>query len=321
MDRAELRALAHRLSLCGSPRNVFIATNAINYSTGEEYTATGQLWHCGAKICPNCIARFSAINRRKLRRAIDSVKLQKGERWYFPTFTIVNLGRPLVETRHIVNEVWSRFRKRLLCVSSIRGGSKSEEFTLTPNGYHYHLHCLLVSQYLHYDEVQRVWTECFENYCQENKIKYDIKTPSNNLRVHFEKITNMETLPFELCKYITKSDSWHKMRNADLTEVCMVQRWWRMFELFGCMSAKEVAIAEGDQDPGTGRAIVHTRSFTDGSEPSLAEFWRKRIWQISLPDYLAELNMQFEETIAFRREQISARWPETRVFDAQELSI
>jgi hypothetical protein len=319
MDRAELTALAARLKLCGQPRNTFVATNAINFTTGEEYTASGNLWHCGSKMCPNCIARFSATNRRKLQRAIERVKLRKGEKWYFPTFTILNFGRSLVETRHIVNQVWSRFRKRSLCVSSIRGGCKSEEFTLTKNGYHYHLHCLFISKYLHYQEVRRVWTECFTNYCDENNINYNIDTADGLLIVRFEPITKLENLPFELCKYITKSDSWSKMRQTDLTEVCLVQRWWRMFELFGAMAPREEQTDQTEPSDESPKSIVHTRSLTDGVSSSHSEFWRTRLLKISLAEYLAELEMQFAETIAFRREQLQRRWPETRIFTGEEL--
>lgn len=301
--------------------NAFIATCAINFDTGEEYTANGNLWYCGSRMCPNCIAKFSATNRRKLLRSLKAVKLQRGEKWYFPTFTLPNFGRSLVDTRHIMNEVWSRFRKRSLCVSSIRGGCKSEEFTLTKIGYHYHLHCLFISKYLHFQEVRRVWTECFTNYCDEEKIPYEINTSDGLLIVRFEPITDFERLPFEICKYITKSDSWSNMPAEHLTEICLVRRWWRMFELFGCMAQRETEAEQTTDESDAERAIVHTSSLTDGSSPTHTEFWRDRLDKISLADYLTELQVQYADTIAFRRAQITRRWPETRIFTAHELAL
>lgn len=321
IDRLEILALAHRIELCSRPANQLIALNASNRETGDNYNAIAQGWQCGSKLCPNCLARFAAKNRFKLRRAIGDIQLRSGERWNFGTFTVPNPRRSLKETRTLVNYAWSLFRKRLLCVSLIRGGAKSEEFTLTTTGYHYHLHVLFVSKWFSYQELRRTWTECIKSACEQLNIPLQINTKDGLAIVNIKPVTKLDQVANEVCKYITKSDSWTKMRVSDLAEVALVRRWWRMFELIGDMSADEQSKRSRDTQDRVEKTILDTRSLSDGASPSVSEAWRIKFDKMSFENFIAWTNEQFWKTLHFRREQITRRWPEATVFDAQEFGI
>lgn len=321
LDRLELLALAHRIHLCSKPENMFVAFNAHNMETDEHYDATGTHWSCGSKLCPNCLAKFAAKNRYKIRRAINSIKLRHGERWNFATFTIVNPRISLVATRQLVNHAWSLFRKRLLCVSLIRGGAKSEEFTLTTNGYHYHLHVLFVSKWFSYQEMRRTWTECVASAFHEAQIPLVVNNKDGLLSVVVKPVSNLDNVANEVCKYITKSDSWTKMPVEHLAEVGLIRRWHRMFELLGDMSARETSKSDNTlQDIGS-ETILDTRTLSDGASPSHSESWRIKFAELSFEDYIRHVNEQFWRTISFRKEQIARRWPTARLFDATELQL
>jgi hypothetical protein len=308
LDRREVAALAHRVELCGSRRNQFIATDATNFDTGELFDATGTFWSCGSKLCSGCIADFSRNNRRKLRRALKVQTLKKGERYYFTTFTLPNTNRSIERCRYLMNEVWSRFRKRLLCVSSIRGGCKSEEFTLTKNGIHYHHHHIWKSSYISYQEVRRAWTECAQGVFADENEKLEINTSDGLLIVNVKPVHDLNSLVFELCKYITKSDSWKKLRPRDLAEVALIRRWPRMFELYGSFAPRETHPTVPDAEGVSDSPIVHTSSLTDGSASHEIESWRVAAIKMDPATYRGFLEMQFEEQKGFRFRQLLDKW-------------
>lgn len=296
--RKELTALAHRLELCNSDENQWLAPNTPSSFTKGSFTPVGRLWRCNSKLCPDCVAKKAAENRRSLRTAIAAQKKRLGHRYYFATFTIPNPGLSLLETRSIVDRAWTLFRKRSLCVSLIRGGAKSEEFTVTPNGFHYHLHVLWHSKFLHFNSVRAVWTDCVEQAFTDHE-RRDLFTVNNSdkmLQVVIKPVEPNERCVQELSKYITKSNSWKKLREKDLYEIAMIRRWCRMFEVFG--SFREAL-----------PPIVHTPSLSDGgSEPSQPTHWRDRA-NSDLEFYLWRLETEFDKATANNAAEIQRRYP------------
>lgn len=297
-DREELQALTERLTICSSPENHFIATDALNETTGELYEANGTLWNCGSKLCPSCLSKQAARNRRKLRNALDRQTLDRGERYYFVTFTIPNPRLPILRTRDLVNRAWTLFRKRKLCVSLVKGGCKSEEFTLTANGYHYHLHGIFLSKFLLYNEVRRTWTECVETAFAEANQPFTVNTKDGLLLVKLQPVKDRERAIQEVCKYITKSDSWQKMRVGDLVDLALIRRWARMFELFGSFANR-----------GTREAILDTTDLSDGEASPENVYWRDFVQDFGLPAYKERLSEEVAKVWANRRRQIVRRWP------------
>ena len=316
-DRVEIEALILRLKECSDKENHFIARDAFNPETGEAYDAVGNFWSCGSKLCPTCIAVQSRRNRKKLREALQKQKLATGERYYFGTFTIKNPNASLLQTREIVDRSWQLFRKRKLCVDLIRGGSKSEEFTLTKNGYHYHLHTIFRSKFLLFNEVRRVWTECVEKAFEESGRTLTVDTADKKLFVKLIPINDLNGAIFEVCKYITKSDSWAKMRGEDLLEIALIRRWHRMFEMFGSFANRKER-EQRNEDLEKNESIVHTRNLSDGFASPENEYWRDVIVRIGLEAYRDRLLSEIVRTREARAKQILLRWPTASIEIASE---
>lgn len=317
----EIFALARRIEACGHKSNVFIASGVPSQFADNTYDTIGTFWQCGSKLCPSCLARHAQRNRRKLRDALSQQTPRKGERLYFATFTVTNFGGSLTVTRDIVNHAWSMFRKRQLCVSLIRGGSKSEEFTVTANGFHYHLHCLFLSQWLLFQEVRRIWTECVTTAFAEAGVPLEINTSDGMLIVKIKPVTSRERSIQEVCKYVTKSDSWRKMPVTDLAEIALVRRWHRMFELFGSFAPRECHTVADTSSTAPRQRIVHTVDITDGSDRPISSYWRDKLAYHGKEWFLEHLKYQLEASQRNLRYDFERMYPNVTLATAEELGI
>ena len=320
-----LIALAGRIALCNHADNIWIVKDAYADPNRPPSDAVGRFWRCESKLCPSCLARQSKLTRNKLRFALNSQQLQRDERYSFVTFTIPNPAISLLETRAIVDRAWCLFRKRSWCVASVRGGCKSEEFTLTKIGFHYHLHCIFLTKWFLYNTLRREWTECVEkayieaglekewkNYLKRRLEQWQefykddpikLAQPDIMLNVKIKPTTAGERSIQEVCKYVTKCDSWSKMRRSDLIEVALVARWCRMFELFGCFALRNT------QDAKRSLPIVHTESLTDG-EPSIkSKTWRETVAENDPEYYLYVLEDKINRQRQHAYRQIQDRFP------------
>jgi hypothetical protein len=309
--RRQLRALAGRIQLCNDPSNTLVIKDA--YSDFDRPPTDGleRAWRCNSKLCPSCLARQALLTRRKLREAISHQKLKRNERYTFATFTIPNPSLPLLETRSIVQYAWSLFRKRSLCVSLIRGGVKSEEFTTTPNGFHYHLHLLMISKWFLFDELRRTWTDCVIASFKEHERPFTIPTRDGMLYCVFKEVLPTERTIHELCKYVTKCDSWTKIRKRDLVEIALIRRWNRMFELFGSFAKRELPV------PRSVPPIVHTKSLTDGSASPRSDYWRNVVEQIDPEIYLIQLEDRMEHFRNAKFKDLRIRFPDKTITTLQ----
>jgi hypothetical protein len=198
-------------------------------------------------------------------------------------------------------------------VSLIRGGAKSEEFTVTANGFHYHLHCLWLSSYLQYQEVRRNWTECVEAAFAEHDREFICKNKDGLLSVVVKPVQPNERMVQEVCKYITKSSSWSKLRPRDLIQIALVRKWHRMFEVFGTFRTAP------SSDASSGDNILDTRPSNDGKLRAVALYWRDRISMQSLDDYHADLYDEWHRCVNGRLRQLELRWPDTKVVTYAEI--
>lgn len=311
-DRSEIQALHQRIGLCNSPRNIWIIDECVNETTLETFPAIGQYWRCNSKLCPHCLAYHARRNRQRVRKAIAKVKPKPGERWNFITFTIPNPSASLVVTRSIVHRAWTLFRKRRLCADLIRGGVKTEEFTVTAKGFHYHIHFLALTKYFLYQEMRRVWTECVEISTREHEQPFEVKTKDGLCIVNVQRCAANERTIQEVCKYITKSDSWRKLNAFVLAEIALVRQWFRMTEFIGCLNRHGEA---SDAEP-----IVHTRSANDGEADALPSYWRDRVIAIGMDAYLRELEDEFLRCVHARRVQLE-RWSWSEVRDIEPFTF
>lgn len=232
-----LRGHLTRIRACALRSNHWVAEDLHNEKTGELYAGNGTNWSCNSKLCPSCVAKASNRSRRELSLALENQKLRTGESYKFITLTIVNPNLSLLETRAMVDRAYSLFRKRKFFIEKIRGGSKNEEFTVTNNGYHYHIHLLCVTRFLSYEKLRSEWTECVKIAFAENDLSLKVTNKDGLLSVNVQKVASskngLKGAIQEVCKYITKSDSWEKLPEKDLIEIASISRFPRMFELFG----------------------------------------------------------------------------------------
>lgn len=226
----------YRLSVCSLRSNHWVADDLHNQETGELYAGNGINWGCGSKLCPSCVAKASNRSRKELTLALKNQKLFTGESYKFITFTIPNPNLPLLRTRSVLDRAWTLLRKRDYFIEHIRGGSKSEEFTVTKNGYHYHYHLFCITRFISYERLRREWTECVRIAFRENNIDFEVNNKDGLLSVVVKKVDSSNNgkkgAIQEVCKYITKSDSWDKIPDQDLLEIASIKRFPRMFELF-----------------------------------------------------------------------------------------
>lgn len=269
-----LRAHANRIIQCSRPDNTFRVRGRIK-----------RAWRCNSKLCDFCCARASWKNRAKLRDAVNRQKLATGENLHFITLTIKNPNLSLVATRELIEQTWRRFTKTSLFADLFRGGAKSEEFTLTDNGFHFHLHLLSVTKYIHFNELRRVWTDCYQkSYFATFNEKSNIGTSDGMLLVKILRVTDRDNAIREVCKYITKTYKLGKLDNKALGELALLQRWNRAFELFGTF-----------RQPNE-NAILDKSNLNAGSERKVIA-WSKLVQKIGLQLYTEMLVREVDRRI------------------------
>ncbi len=341
-DNEVLWGLLHRLEACSLPLNHWIGDDLHNEETGELYEANGNFWGCGSRLCPNCVAKLSRRSRKQLRLAIKDQKLLIGEHYRFITLTMPNPNRTLLATRKIIDRAWQLFRKRDYFKNKIRGGSKSEEFTVTENRYHYHIHILCISRFINYDVFRQDWTECLETAFRENNIPFNVRTADGLAMIKVEKVSgrrNIENAILEVCKYITKNDSWEKIPAEDLIEIASIKRFPRMFELFGCFREGRKKQIDDLNNPipddqtdireteNVGEyTILDTKHIFDGENSCLDEFsgtsppeipkkrqramnWRDFIEAYGIEDYVERLTNELHRALEWRKLALKEKYP------------
>jgi hypothetical protein len=141
----------------------------------------------------------------------------------------------------------------------------------------------------------------------------------------------------EVCKYITKSDSWEKISEKDLLGIARIERFPRMFELFRFFRTQRNANAVLEHPnvfityllsqllveviknvkkiiESGGNIILDTKEISDGEnssepgelpdkvpKPERQANWRKYIAEFGLEDYLERLAEQVYKTRETRK--------------------
>lgn len=240
----------------------------------------GRFWKCNHKLCSYCLSAESRRRRGKLITAIEALKPMK-RNWTFLTLTIENPSASIIATRNIVNEAWSKFRKRGAFVT-VRAAVKSEEFTITRQGFHYHIHSLLdtpaqiatpKNKLTEFGmQLKKNWTECVESSGGQSRNLFGYQTYDQYLIIDARRVKDPKDLVNELGKYITKSTCFKDLSRDCLNEIAAVQRWSRMFELLGDLRTPSVPKARFERRD----TIVHTKSLSDGRKMERWEFEKKR---------------------------------------------
>jgi hypothetical protein len=264
-----------------------------------------------------------------------------------------------IETRTNKRKTW--FQK------TIRGGFKNCEFTYTENSvYHYHTHGLFVAkssiQRDKFYEIRFHWTKALQFAFKKFGIEWECRTgkkkfisalysflfskPKMSLFLNARETTkfvglanvnvvkvdgkNREDTISELCKYVTKNDSWSKIPLDQLEVVVAVPRLWRMFESFGVcrQTARQldkisVKIPENYEHDhqfestnqgvnSNGDTYIYEKNLNDRRFPSLnlkrRVPWRVRVSEIPFQQYKMELDEEIRYAQRFRRFQLHRRF-------------
>lgn len=241
----ELASHVIRLRACNQPDNIWHASDLHDRETGVLYDGAGHLWKCNSKLCSHCLSSQSKRHRKILEMVVErEKKLRLGQYVHFLTLTMPNQGLPLIKARKVMDTAWALFRKRDWFKQHIIGGCKSEEFTVTRTGIHYHMHSVVKSKYIVWREMREIWTLCVQAaWLKVVGVRLNVNTTDGLVIVNVARLGNMSNAISEVAKYITKADSWRKVPSNDLLELAAVRRYPRMFELFGSFRATRIAIA------------------------------------------------------------------------------
>lgn len=296
--RRLLLDLSWRLARCSDSHNVWFV------NAPESGWLHGRYWKCRSKLCSYCLSNESRRRRKSLREALNAYEgYSSVDQWRFLTLTIENPETSIGSTRDIVNASWSKLRKRA-CFAAVRAGVKSEEFTLTAKGYHYHIHALIhFRERPDYQQWRRQWTECVENSGGRSQKLFGFETIDGYLIIDFRRIHRIENLTNELCKYITKSVDFQKLSKPTLIELAEQKRWNRMFELFGELRNQKLREKPPEQ---SSPSIVHTKRLSDGFATDLKTFENRRAdnryFAIDRLEYLFQSKVfSFDELAALKR--------------------
>lgn len=307
-ERNELLALAGRILLCNDPDNAWFIPDLYENGKRPKSDGIGRFWRCNSKLCSSCLARQARINRNKLRHSIAAQPKLRGYRMRFVTLTIPTPDLPIAETRAIVNYAWSLLRKRSLLVALVRGGAKSEEFTVTKHGYHYHLHLLIYSKYFTQKELRKIWTECVKSSYAKYERNFQVNTEHGELIVDIRAVTNTERSVRECAKYITKTANWSQINRRDLIELALIHKWHRMFELFGSFALRNTEQSLNN------KPSLDTRSSSDGWPRPSRDSWRIYVQNADVEAYLIDLELKVEAARDFGLKTLRSKFPMHRIY-------
>jgi len=312
---------------CSAPANIWTATDLD--ASGELFDGVGIYAACGCRLCPSCSASLRRRSRRRARVALESCQLRRGEHHRFITLTMPTMtGAPLVETMRVVQRAWSLFSRRRFWLSAVRAGIKGVEFTITPTGYHTHLHVLAISTWIAHAGLRAEWSHCVRKAWAEQGRAVIFNTPTGEAIVDVRLVRakrqgsrvviSTEAALQEVTKYVTKSESWDALPDEHLVGVAEVQRWARLFEVFGDArpprGGKERASEGGD-------ASLDTKEISRGgapcvdaslraSQPARARPPTLRELMIALDrqTWLSVLALRFAERRAYRKAALCDRY-------------
>jgi hypothetical protein len=244
--------LAQRIKKCASPSNRYTAKD-LNNQSGECFDGFGNLFPCGAKLCYSCMAKAARRNKKIAEEALKIIKLERKS--YLPfglkkktveqqrlrmiTLTMPKVFLSCVESTELVIRAFDLFRKLKFTDTYFAGYIKTIEFTTREDdSYHNHIHLLAACFFIPETIIKRLWRRCVQTAFIEKGLDWRAATKNlgdaDKLNVNLKLTDSNENSLKEVCKYLTKSESWENIPASHLLEIANIKRWRRMFELSGC---------------------------------------------------------------------------------------
>lgn len=261
----------------------------------EPAALGGALRRHSSRLCSDHMAAQRSRSRARARRAlqrgravIEGNRLERLARdkgwhwrlgWKFLTLTmwLVEGATSEREVKRILR-AWRLFQKREEFGAKVRGGIRAVEDALTTDGPHVHLHVTLLARYWDETELRRVWAECLAKATREiygvridlkemeargirGGVIADLKRIVSRGRVRNEATEiELEDALEECIKYVTKPSDLSLLDAETLLDIELVERWGRMFEVFGV--CREVRAAP----TGEAGAFLDTTCISGGGE-------------------------------------------------------
>ena len=327
-------ALAERMRQCSLKSNHYLAEDLTD-ANGECFDGFGNLWGCGSKLCHSCVTRAASRNRRLAREVLENTKLirrkyfcyvkkksvTEQEKYRFVTLTMPKVNLSCIETLNLLRRAWELFRKLDFTKNYFSGFVKSTEFTVrNDKTYHAHLHLLAVSVFIPEKLIKKYWLNCVRTAFNESGVKFK----ANAVVVNLKKVDSIDAALNEICKYLTKSESWSAVPKAHLLEVANVARFPRMFEMTGRLKKTAQRIkaqklfekqlrAETKNAENTGVNYLDKNGVTDGNNPKVTivrrEHWRDLVPKIGYKRYAVELEAQVTAAVRVRQEILTKKYP------------
>jgi hypothetical protein len=327
-------ALAERMRQCSLKSNHYLAEDLTD-ANGECFDGFGNLWGCGSKLCHSCVTRAASRNRRLAREVLENTKLirrkyfcylkkksvTEQEKYRFVTLTMPKVNLSCIETLNLLRRAWELFRKLDFTKNYFSGFVKSTEFTVrNDKTYHAHLHLLAVSVFIPEKLIKKYWLNCVRTAFNESGVKFK----ANAVVVNLKKVDSIDAALNEICKYLTKSESWSAVPKAHLLEVANVARFPRMFEMTGRLKKTAQRIkaqklfekqlrAETKNAPNMGADYLDKNGVTDGNNPKVSsvrrEHWRDLVPKIGYKRYAVELEAQVTAAVRVRQEILTKKYP------------
>jgi hypothetical protein len=327
-------ALAERMRQCSLKSNHYLAEDLTD-ANGECFDGFGNLWGCGSKLCHSCVTRAASRNRKLAREVLENTKLirrkyfcyvkkksvTEQEKYRFVTLTMPKVNLSCIETLNLLRRAWELFRKLDFTKNYFSGFVKSTEFTVrNDKTYHAHLHLLAVSVFIPEKLIKKYWLNCVRTAFNESGVKFK----ANAVVVNLKKVDSIDAALNEICKYLTKSESWSAVPKAHLLEVANVARFPRMFEMTGRLKKTAQRIkaqklfekqlrAETKNAENTGADYLDKNDVTDGNTSKVSakrrEHWRDLVKKNGLAWYVKELEAQVTETMRVRQEILTKKYP------------
>lgn len=339
-DSDVLTVYAERVRHCNRDANIWHAVNLNKPGEAELFDGSGRFWRCGSKLCAYCLAKMSQANRANLRRAIAKQRVMPaadreaigkwiarpdrsdenfpqlspqgllvGEKYSFITLTLPTKYISLLTAHEIIDYAWSLFRKRRWFKRHILGGGKAEEFTVHKIGFHYHIHVLARTRYVHWHDLRDTWTECVKKAFLDADRDWKVNTKDGMINAHEKTVGSINDAIKEVAKYMTKSCSWAQMDQHQLLDACRIRRWPRMFELFGEFATAKllpVAAHEAEEllqkkEDRENKDYLDTTPLSDARPES---GWRDELQQLGVVRYLEKMETDALDQASYRKEQL-----------------
>jgi len=323
-------------------RNIYCASN-LNRQDGTFFEGKGALWLSGSRLDPFYRAVERTRTRKRVLQALSQVRAKHGELWRFVTLTVPTpIGVDCKTVIELLQLSWVLFRKRKWWIALVLAGIKSVEFTLgdekrlrsegrewdhTRDGYHVHLHLLVLSKWIDWSALGEEWTECLKEAARRNGIQLQIRTSHGRAVVHVLLVTDRKSkskaaISFEgaiqeVCKYITKTEALLRIPPSELVGVFHALRRKRMVETLG-----ECRHSERANDS---VAYLDTHDTSDGKEDKqgagvprlrsrkrrapLRKLGAEMIAEGRRQEWLRVLRKRVEGTQLFRRSKLAEMFP------------